>query len=292
MTEAIRIPCHRPSLRIRRRCKRIEQDGLRTREVTWSSHTRGYYESDSKITEKMVIACYNYHGNWKRHIPFYGIIDVREVQFAFTFITDDPDRPDRFEVLVQPLNYKDIEQDCNRIIASGPDEITCFNEGPCLNGDHTTSCPRHDAYDTLWERCIGDKLAEARRIKKSLPLLHLLRECALNPAKADCASIRTLSGMALAKGPILQNRTIDDFIGKVKTRDLEDELLPAREIVLGWQTDRIFDEAPKNIVMTWFILASIWVVVVAGGLAGDWNLWVAVGQLLIATLATFLFRLK
>jgi hypothetical protein len=92
-------------------------------------------------------------------------------------------------------------------------------------------------------------------------------------------------------------RTIDDFIGKVKTRDLEDELLedellPAREIVLGWQTDRIFDEAPKNIVMTWFILASIWVVVVAGGLAGDWNLWVAVGQLLIATLATFLFRLK
>lgn len=82
MTEAIRIPCHRPSLRIRRRCKRIEQDGLRTREVTWSSHTRGYYESDSKITEKMVIACYNYHGNWKRHIPFYGIIDVREVQVS------------------------------------------------------------------------------------------------------------------------------------------------------------------------------------------------------------------
>jgi hypothetical protein len=87
-------------------------------------------------------------------------------------------------------------------------------------------------------------------------------------------------------------RDIDYSIAKAKAKDSPHELLPAREMILGWQTDRIFNEAPTNIVMTWSILALIWVVVVAGGLAGDWNLWVAVGQLLIATLATFLFWLR
>jgi hypothetical protein len=41
---------------------------------------RGYYEKDSAIYERMLAACYQFHGNWKRWIPFYGIVDVREVQ--------------------------------------------------------------------------------------------------------------------------------------------------------------------------------------------------------------------
>lgn len=126
---------------------------------------------------------------------------MTRVHFKFAFITDDPDR---LEVLVRPLKLKEIEQDCDRIIASGRDEITCSD------GDHTTSCPQHDAYDIPWADCIGDKLAEARRIKDRLPLLYLLRECALNQAKANRAGTETLSGMALARGPIMQNRQVSD----------------------------------------------------------------------------------
>lgn len=45
-------------------------------------------------------------------------------------------------------------------------------------------------------------------------------------------------------------RAIDRLIEKVRANDPGDELLPAREIVLGWQTDRILDEAPINMVLT------------------------------------------
>ena len=54
-------------------------------------------------------------------------------------------------------------------------------------------------------------------------------------------------------------------------------LLPGIEIELGWQTDRIFDDVPSHTVTMWFSFAAVWVAVIAGGLAGDENLWIAVG---------------
>lgn len=71
-----------------------------------------------------------------------------------------------------------------------------------------------------------------------------------------------------------------------------DPLLPGIEFVLGWQTDRFIDELPSKIMGTWLALAVIWIAVVIGGLAGDWNLWVAVGQLLVASFAVLLTRLR
>lgn len=87
-------------------------------------------------------------------------------------------------------------------------------------------------------------------------------------------------------------RTINRLIEQVQSKVSAGKLLPAREIVLGWQTDRIFDELPTKIAMTYFVLASIWTAVAAGGLGGDWNLWIPMGQLFIATLAILLSRLK
>lgn len=57
-----------------------------------------------------------------------------------------------------------------------------------------------------WERCIEDKLEEARRIIHNISLLQILRDCALKPAEADRAAVPTLDGMALAKGPIMQTK--------------------------------------------------------------------------------------
>lgn len=67
---AIRIPCSRPGLGPRH----VKEGRSLKRE------RRGYYEKDSAIYERMLAACYQFHGNWKRWIPFYGIVDVREVQ--------------------------------------------------------------------------------------------------------------------------------------------------------------------------------------------------------------------
>ena len=67
---AIRIPCFRPGLvtpyvRKEGRPKPVRND---------------YSEKDSAIYQRLLAACYQFHGKWKRWIPFYGIVDVREVQ--------------------------------------------------------------------------------------------------------------------------------------------------------------------------------------------------------------------
>ena len=40
-------------------------------------------ESDSIVYKRMVDKCFEYHGSWKRWLPFYGITDVREVEVSF-----------------------------------------------------------------------------------------------------------------------------------------------------------------------------------------------------------------
>lgn len=70
---AIRVPCQR---QLRRKVKR---NGERAESMLDPDRARGF-ESDSKITERLVAACYQFHGKWKKYIPYYGIIDVQEVE--------------------------------------------------------------------------------------------------------------------------------------------------------------------------------------------------------------------
>ena len=79
---------------------------------------------------------------------------------------------------------------------------------------------------------------------------------------------------------------------RVDPEDSADPLLPGIEIVLGWQTRRITDEIPLTSTTTSLAVAVIWIAVVIGGMAGNWNLWVAVGQLLVASIAFLLVRLR
>ena len=39
-------------------------------------------ESDAAIYERLMETCFQYQGKWKRWLPFYGIVDVREVNVS------------------------------------------------------------------------------------------------------------------------------------------------------------------------------------------------------------------
>jgi len=79
---AIRVPCFRPSPRRARR--EVKQSNAkiekRTKLVMDSA-----FESDSTVYKKLLAACYEEQGSWKRWVPFYGIADAREVEVSLHF---------------------------------------------------------------------------------------------------------------------------------------------------------------------------------------------------------------
>jgi hypothetical protein len=85
---AVRIRCSRPSRQVFKEYLK-DKDGKPLKNDDGTPKTRKKYierrafESDSAIYEKLNAACYQHRGRWKRWIPFYGIVDVREVQVLF-----------------------------------------------------------------------------------------------------------------------------------------------------------------------------------------------------------------
>lgn len=56
-------------------------------------------------------------------------------------------------------------------------------------------------------------------------------------------------------------------------------------MAMGWQFDRMARELPIRFCWTVFSLSVIWVCVASAGLKGDWNIAIAFGQLLAASVA-------
>jgi hypothetical protein len=77
---AVEVPCYRPTVA---RQVRPGRTILATRETRISyheiKHEETVCESDSLIYLRLRETCFDYYGNWKRWIPFYGITDVQEV---------------------------------------------------------------------------------------------------------------------------------------------------------------------------------------------------------------------
>ncbi|GAB0135109.1 hypothetical protein EsDP_00003458 [Epichloe bromicola] len=70
---AVMVPCIKPSTsrRIVRRFKTPIYEKMQPWEMA--------YEADDEVWRRLVHACYQYRGKWKRFIPFYGITEVQEV---------------------------------------------------------------------------------------------------------------------------------------------------------------------------------------------------------------------
>ncbi|KAJ4983367.1 hypothetical protein SVAN01_11152 [Stagonosporopsis vannaccii] len=281
---AVLIPCHRP-----RSVKTLKSVPSGVEGESWLVPSgkfvkNGFYEKDSSIYEKLVVACYRFYGNWKRWIPFYGIVEVREIQFYLNARTE---AREVFEIHPVSLDHQAILEQCNADLATEPSAETYLNEGKCDDW-HADFCP----FKFEMGSCIEDTLGTARRIKVNLQKTYLMRQCALSPEKADCTTASTLGGMVLKNSPIMNNYDYKLPGSTSKNDESISQLLPGIEIVLGWQIGQFLVGLPFNIAMAWFAMAIVWLPVVLGGWAGDRNLWVAVGQLIAATIALLLVWLK
>jgi hypothetical protein len=81
---AVRIPCFRPTKSRRVLCytQVPKSGGMRREKVTYEklNPKESACESDASIYDRLRDACFQQQNKWKRWIPFYGVVDVREVK--------------------------------------------------------------------------------------------------------------------------------------------------------------------------------------------------------------------
>ncbi|KAH7123657.1 hypothetical protein B0J11DRAFT_615215 [Dendryphion nanum] len=239
------------------------------------------YESDTAIYQRMNDFCYKHLGKWKRWIPYYGIVDVHEVNFQFLGASD---RKGSFPVHIYPVDLDRAREEAKEGLKFGPDDEY---QDYCREGYHCKKCSY--ASNMSYNRggnhiCFKDLYEIGQEWIKKLDVLYLLRDCARQPWIAN--GLRTLDGMA--QGSCI----VDTSSVKIPGLDncyLDNGKLRGLEFVFGWQIDRIRHGLPLNITWIWISVLIVWICAIAfGGFGGDWNLGMAFGQLLAASL-TLLF---
>lgn len=241
----------------------------------------GSFDSDSTIYKNLREVCYQHQPRLKKWIPFYGIADVREVKF---YSQDEKDEFNRSLVDIFPLDIDRIHGEDNKTIIKNRMRQSECHYDVCTLRRQCKDCERYRK-DTggMWENyCPAPKIRAAKRRQQNCRNYSLLRECARYPQKSDNYNYKTLDGMA-QESPIihLEEHEIDD---NKKIFEREDQL-PGLEYIMGWQFDRIQYELPWIIFWTLLAALSIWVSVIAGGLAGEWGISTAFGQMSLASLA-------
>lgn len=108
-------------------------------------------------------------------------------QFQFLGASD---QSGRFPIHIYPIDIVKICEESDKTIALEPKHPEIED---CCYGDwHSDVC--HNIMDMFAMPCILDQAEAARRRKKRLDVLYLLRECARNPLYAN--GLRTLEGLA------------------------------------------------------------------------------------------------
>ncbi|KAH8815439.1 hypothetical protein F5884DRAFT_895335 [Xylogone sp. PMI_703] len=236
-------------------------------------------EGDSLIYHRLVETCFEFFGNWRRWLPFYGIVCVEEVQ-VFQF-TGEVERDGLFPIFdVKPVKVDKLREEINRTIALEPDDVDIFVDDVCSSGSHSDVC---QGMMILSKPCILEQIEAARQQERKLNMLEsldLLTNCARDPWTAN--GLRTLNGMA-QKSCILDveetniPKKCEEYNGVGVVRGLQ--------FKLGWQLDRIAYVLPY-ILCTWLSVALIWLcVVVWAGPTGDWSTALAFGQVIAVSIS-------
>ncbi|KAJ4320516.1 hypothetical protein N0V94_003379 [Neodidymelliopsis sp. IMI 364377] len=238
---AVRVPCYRPETP---RKIRFTTKSATTRVCHYKDidHSETVYESDSVIFYKLEQACYQYQGEWKRWIPFYGIVHVREVNVRvlvtflrlpannvkFTFLKT-PRKTGRLPIKIWPLNHERIRKAAIDTIALRDVEDICMLT-------HSEQCmARMEDYNL---DCIEVQITAAVKWKNNLDYsLHLLKDFVLDPWTANGDETRPLTGL-VQETFILENAEVKSYKRTDEVRGIE--------IELGWQMDRLFHNLPRS----------------------------------------------
>lgn len=111
----------------------------------------------------MRATCFNEHGRWKRWLPFYGPIAVREVEFQFIGVKD---RSGRFPIFgLTPTDEEKLREEADHIIASITTDAEIEYGNGCMGFSHSTKCPASFELDSpciwIWQRrhaCVKEGL--------------------------------------------------------------------------------------------------------------------------------------
>ncbi|KAH8799382.1 hypothetical protein F5884DRAFT_686772 [Xylogone sp. PMI_703] len=146
-------------------------------------------ESDTAIYDRLVKTCFDFHGQWKRWLPFYGITHVKEVKFRFIGVVE---RDGRFPIFnVTSVNLDEALEEADRTISLQPSRIDVEYGDVCSDEIHSSECQQ---MIDLGMPCINKQVEAARQRKRKLGMHYLLRDCARDPWSAN--GLRTLEGMA------------------------------------------------------------------------------------------------
>ncbi|KAH7130098.1 hypothetical protein B0J11DRAFT_243963 [Dendryphion nanum] len=283
---AVRVPCFRPNKprQVRHSTMKPDESGIwKLDKIVYESldPKEKACESDATIYHRLGEVCFQQQGKWKKWVPFYGVVDVREVKFQFTGVVE---KEGRFPVHIHPINVDEVRQKADDTIAQEPSHD--FGENCDDYGYHSNACDI--GMDVLSLPCIKDQINAARQQKKRLGCLHQLKDCVRDPWSAN--GLRTLEGIA-QESFVIHNDEIVVPIHQEKYDCTEE--FPGIQIILGWQLDRIVDEVPAAVAWMWFGVAAVWLfVIVWGGSTGSWQFSIALGQLLAASLAVLIIRVK
>lgn len=276
---AVRVPCFRPNKPRQVICSRMKLDEhgvFQTDKIVYESldPKESACESDATVYHRLREGCFQHQGKWKKWVLFYGVVDVREVKFQFTGAVE---RGGRFPVHIHPINIDEVRRKADEMIAQEPNHG--FGEDCDGYGYHSIQC--EVGMDEWSLPCIQDQINAARQQKKRLACLHQLKDCVMDPWSAN--GLRTLEGIA-QESFVIHNDEIAVPVYEEKYDCTEE--FPGIQIILGWQLDRIVDEVPVAAAWIWFGVAVVWLfVIVWGGSTGSWQLSIALGQLLAASLA-------
>ncbi|KAK0616666.1 hypothetical protein B0T14DRAFT_523591 [Immersiella caudata] len=247
-----------------------------------------FSEDDRAVYIRMVEACFQDLGRWKRWLPYYGVVSLAEVDFQFDGRIGENGR---LPGLIIPLDIDEIEKDCKEAIEGQPrpDDLNGYDHCDPAGTYHAQDCEtamKHSDHD-----CLTKEADEARERLRRLELRYLLTRLARKPADAN--GLDTLSGMA-------QGSPIYPLFGKGKVETpVMNELwtgntaVRALHFVFGFQMDRIKMEVPFLVSVGVLGIGVIWLaVLVSKGAGVDWGMALALAQVVAASISIVITSLR
>lgn len=239
-------------------------------------------EDDRAVYTRMVKVCFQRLGRWRKWLPFYGVVRVTEVLFQFDGRVY---RDGRFFGVMTAVDIEKTQQDCKQAIDMDPIPHE-YNGWDCCDGyNHANACAYRD------KKCLAVAAEEARERVWRVGRHYLLTACAQNPADAN--GLDTLSGMTQESCIYPTFGTDAVEIPSMNQRWDGETPIRALHFVFGWRMDRIQLELPYLVSIKVFGIGLVWLVVLLSRGAGfDWNVALALAQVVAASVAILMTSLR